>query len=77
MVSWLNDFSSLGCLKFALKSSSRRGGGGQESMYGECKLNKTGHKLVTTETTRGYLGTYYTISSTWVCLKISIITTKC
>lgn len=49
MVSCLNDFSSLECLEFALKLSSRRGRGGQDSMYGEYKLNKTGHRLVTTE----------------------------
>ena len=52
MVSCLNDFSSLECLEFALKLSSRKGRGGQDSMYGEYKLNKTGHRLVTTKTTR-------------------------
>lgn len=52
MLSCLNDFSSLECLEFALKLSSRRGRGRQESMYGEYKLNKTGHRLVTIETTR-------------------------
>lgn len=49
---------------FALKLVTRKEDEGQESMYGEHKLNKTGHVLVTIETASGYLGIYYTIPST-------------